>query len=89
MLLGLGSGVARSSLIQGHRESGVFTVAKHYAVYSGVDILLVAGYPDASKVEQFYDEFLEATKEDDTLARCIQDSAKKILELKLALFKIE
>jgi len=58
-------------------------------VYSGVDILLVAGYPDASKVEQFYDEFLAAAKKDPVLAERIYDSAKKILELKLVLFNTE
>jgi len=52
------------------------------AVYSGVDILLVAGYPDASIVEQFYDEFLAAAKKDDILAGHIRRAAARILSVK-------
>lgn len=56
------------------------------AVYSGVDILLVAGYPDVSQVERFYDELLAAAQEDSVLAGRIEVAAVKILEAKVALF---
>ena len=52
------------------------------AMYSGVDILLVAGYPDASIIEQFYDEFLLEAKKDDILKEHIRRAAAKVLAAK-------
>jgi len=52
------------------------------AVYSGIDILLVAGYPDANQVEWFYNEFLAAAKKDSILAGHIRRVAARILSAK-------
>jgi len=52
------------------------------AVYSRIDILLVAGYPDAGMVERFYDEFIAEAKKDDILAGHIRRVAARILAIK-------
>ena len=52
------------------------------ALLSGVDILLTVGYPDASIVEQFYDEFLLEAKKDDILKEHIRRAAAKVLAAK-------
>ena len=56
------------------------------ALLSGVDILLAAGYPNDEVLGEFYEGLWERAKGDPALAKRIYASAKKILELKLALF---
>lgn len=59
------------------------------ALLSGVDILLAVGYPNAEILGEFYKELWVGAKENPILAERIQNSAKKILKLKLALFEGE
>jgi len=59
------------------------------ALLSGVDILLAVGYPHGEVLGEFYNGLWLKAKGDPVLAERIQDSAQKILELKLALFGAE
>jgi len=59
------------------------------ALLSGVDILLVVGNPREEILGEFYNGLWERAKENPVLAERIYDSAKRILELKLALFEAE
>lgn len=59
------------------------------ALFSGVDILLAAGYPNHKVLGEFYEGLWQKAKKDSVLVERVQDSAKKILELKLALFEWE
>ncbi|MCH7828301.1 glycoside hydrolase family 3 protein [Patescibacteria group bacterium] len=52
------------------------------AMMAGIDVLLVAGYPDIDMVERFYEGFLERAKEDARLRERIFKSAARVLEIK-------
>lgn len=56
------------------------------ALLSGMDILLAVGYPEYGVVDELYNGLWQEAKEDVALAKRIQNSAEKILKLKLALF---
>ncbi|MDP6704597.1 MAG: glycoside hydrolase family 3 N-terminal domain-containing protein [archaeon] len=52
------------------------------AVSAGVDILLAAGYPDVHTVEAFSKSMLDASIYDIELERQVENSARRIVELK-------
>jgi len=56
------------------------------AVLAGVDVLLVAGYPETEIVERFYEGFLSKVRRNPALQTRVQESAAKILELKEELY---
>jgi beta-N-acetylhexosaminidase len=53
-----------------------------FSIQSGVDILLVAGYPDPSIVFEFYEEFLSAVKQDLSLQSRVKGSFEEIMKIK-------
>ena len=55
------------------------------AVLSGVDVLLVAGYPEASTVRSFADLLLDVVVDDIELQAQVEESAERIVKLKEAI----
>jgi beta-N-acetylhexosaminidase len=60
---------------------GVFEIGEK-AMLAGVDVLLVAGYPEPSIVESFYEGFLKKAAKNPAFEARVRESAAKILKFK-------